>query len=108
MAPGYIDLSQLRFWAIDDGLNDDFSDPDGDDDVYLEGDDEVEGGGGNLRLLDEEDGDDSAFSMNGSALDIAVFNLVSIINRESTNLALFDKLAPLSYLVILLHQACIV
>jgi hypothetical protein len=80
LAPGFIDLSQLRFWAVDslsyDKIDDDFSEPGGDDDIYIEGDDKEEGGGGNLRLLDQKD-DDADYKMDGSALDIAVFNLVS-------------------------------
>jgi hypothetical protein len=68
-------LSQLRFWAADDvnKHDDDFSEPGGDDDVYDE-----EGGGGNrnLRLLDQPDDDAGDYRMDGSALDIAVFNLV--------------------------------
>ena len=72
LAPGIIDLSQLRFWAVDGAFDDDFGDADdfsgvgGDDDVY---------NGGNRRSLAEDD--DTEFTIEGSALDIAVFNLVS-------------------------------
>jgi hypothetical protein len=70
-------LSQLRFWAVDsldfDKIDDDFSEPGGDDDIYDE-----EGGDGNLRLLDQDDNAGTGdYTMDGSALDIAVFNLVS-------------------------------
>jgi hypothetical protein len=81
LAPGYIDLSQLRFFTIaDDGIdNDDFMEPEGDDDIYIaEQDDDEEGDGGNRRYLGDQ-GDDTKndYMMEGSAVDIAVFHLVS-------------------------------
>jgi hypothetical protein len=79
LAPGYIDLSQLRFFTIagDGENNDDFVEPGGDDDIYTaEQNDDEEGdegdGGGNRRYLDQGD-----YMMEGSAVDIAVFHLVS-------------------------------
>jgi hypothetical protein len=79
LAPGYIDLSQLRFFTVaGDGNNDDFEEPGGDDDIYVaEQDDDKEGDGGNRRNLDQADDTKGDYKMEGSAVDIAVFHLVS-------------------------------
>lgn len=76
-----IDLSNLRFIAVGEayaGGDDDEDDDDEDDIVFQEDEDED---GGNRRRLDgetENAGDgDSDVSLSGTALDIAVFHLVS-------------------------------
>lgn len=73
LAPGYIDLSQLRFWASDESK---FNSGGGDDD------DGSLAGGDDRRFLDEEEPDpDEAedshdFGMGGSIVEVAVFHLV--------------------------------
>lgn len=85
-APGLIDLSNLHFVAVgeayaggDDGVGDDGDEDDQDDIVNQENEDE---NGGNRRRLDVDDQTENAGDGNdplliGTALDIAVFHLVS-------------------------------
>ena len=89
VAPGYIDLSKLKFTAVDVGTFvvdddefeafDDIFDGDNDDDS-LNG---VDGDDGLPRMrherhLQDEYGDDEVDVTAGSSLDIAVFQLVSL------------------------------
>ena len=84
MAPGYIDLSKLRFFTVGTGdftVDDDAFTRKNDDTVNsaTQDDDGVGSGGGNRRLDESQasrGGDKSEFMMEGSALDIAVFQLV--------------------------------
>lgn len=95
VAPGYIDLSKLRFFTVGTGdfVVDDDEFTEGTDDVYdvaNQDDDSLnKGGGRNRRQLDQKD-----FDMEGSAIDIAVFNLVrtcvEIKERQSFWLLLLD------------------
>lgn len=79
LAPGYIDLSDLRFWAVEEvelGLDDDHF-PSHDDE---KGDDEEESSiefddDGGVRQLEEP----NDFMVEGSSVDIAVFRLVSFV-----------------------------
>lgn len=80
LAPGYIDLSDLRFWAVEEvelGLDDDHfpshTDEEGDDDE--ESSIEFDDDGGVRQLEDEND-----FMVEGSSVDIAVFRLVSFVH----------------------------
>ena len=81
-APGLIDLTNLRFVAVgeayagDDGLDDE----DEDDEEGIVNQEDEDENGGNRRRLDgeaENGGDGSDPLLIGTALDIAVFHLVS-------------------------------
>jgi hypothetical protein len=116
LAPGTIDLSELRFFTVGDGTRSSYDDDDTlvdvdeDDDVYetiteddeTEDDDEADeeafdddlvnddftGEDGGDRLLEEGD-DRNDYMMEGSAVDIAVFHLVSkqaVTGMESVSL----------------------
>jgi hypothetical protein len=82
LAPGYIDLSELRFHTVGgDGYEDDDAEimqGGDDDDIFKE-----EGEGDDApRFL--EDGQNN-FMMEGSEVDIAVFHLVSYRHRFFTS-----------------------
>ena len=95
MAPGYIDLSKLRFFTVGTGdftVDDDAFTRKNDDTVNspTQDDDGVSksGSGGGNRHLDQSQaskgGDKSEFIMEGSALDIAVFQLVRSGDTHTT------------------------
>jgi len=70
LTPGYIDLSQLRFWTVQEtelDLPDDLDAIDGEGGVGDEGD--------GIRRLDQHT--DQDYGMEGSSIDIAVFRLPS-------------------------------
>jgi hypothetical protein len=77
ITPGYIDLSDLSFMVTD---YQDYGDDDNDDDTY-DDEDENRNGGGRRRKLAEDSSSGSWNGNNdiesGTALDIAVFHLVS-------------------------------
>ena len=75
LTPGYIDLSALRFYAVSESVesDDDVYHVDLDDDTAEAMDDDDDEDDGGNRRLDKDD-----YKMEGSAVDIAVFRLVSM------------------------------
>ena len=92
VAPGYIELSKLRFFTVGtaDFVVDDDQVNKRNDDIYqkdTEGDDNSlnEEGGGRRRerMLDQEQQQQPDYGMEGSAVDLAVFQLVSPNKRRT-------------------------
>ena len=78
MSPGYIDLSKLRFYTVGTGdfvMDDDTEDFIDELELEMEDEEEFEEEGGGYRRRHLDQGGD--YFMDGSAIDIAVFHLVS-------------------------------